>query len=89
MYATCAALCSGRWGCGGGVAVTACLCACLSGCFNGAGGVIETVVVQDGGGLMVGWERRGELGVKREEERDSSTLSLSLTLSVTVWRFHT
>lgn len=44
--------------------MTACLCACLSGCFNGAEGVIETVVVQEGGGLMVGWERRGE-GVKR------------------------
>lgn len=44
--------------------MTARLCACLSGCFNGAEGVIETVVVQEGGGLMVGWERRGE-GVKR------------------------
>lgn len=66
--------------------MTARLCACLSGCFNGAEGVIETVVVQEGGGLMVGWERRGE-GVKRGGRGGSSTLSL--TLSVTVWRFHT
>lgn len=78
------------------------LCACLSGRFMGGGGWVGVFRNKLGvKGRRVGWDRMGELRgrsvwAKREEAGcggggfgDEGSSTHSLTLSVTVWRFHT
>lgn len=86
----------------GGGKVTVCLCACLSGRFLGGGGVVGVFGSRVGGrGRRVdgrtgrvegkkceGGERRGRVGCAGGVGGGGSSTH-SLTLSVTVWRFHT